>query len=411
MRCLLALLSLMLASPGWSQPAADAPVVVRTTIRPESGAVVGQQVLVWVDVLFRDGMVRPPRVSIPEIAGAQLVRFETQATTMSERIDGRDYAGQRFEFALYARRGGTFTVPAPVATLLDTGGNAIGSVTGAPATVEIAVPPGVDAAQPVIATTRASLQESWTPPGRTSFEAGDAVVRTIVRQAADVPSMAMPDLAFPAPAGVRVYVEQPQADDTQARGEVTGRRTDRITYVFESAGAFALPAVAQPWWDLGDGRLRIERGPGLAVTVAAAAPPPLPLEDRVERWVFLGATTLGLLALLAWGVRELRGVVVDRHARWLASEGKARADMLAACRRGDVRALYAAFVVWRGRMPPDRNLRALAEELEAVLYAGAPWSTERAQDFAQKVEAVRHVQSTRSRSVLPPLNPARTARG
>ena len=45
--------------------------------------------------------------------------------------------------------------------------------------------------------------------------------------------MAMLDLAFAAPPGVRVYVDPPQTDDRVERGDLTGRRTDRVTYVFE----------------------------------------------------------------------------------------------------------------------------------------------------------------------------------
>ena len=79
---------------------------MRTNVKPEKGAVVGQRVALHVDVLFAGEMTRPPRVVVPETAGAQILRFESQATTMSDRIDGVAYIGQRFEFALYARRGG-----------------------------------------------------------------------------------------------------------------------------------------------------------------------------------------------------------------------------------------------------------------------------------------------------------------
>ena len=94
--------------------------------------VIGQHVRVLVDVLFPGEMPRPPRVSLPEMPGAQILRFETQATTMSDRIDGKDHVGQRFEFALYPRRGGTLEVPAPQVTVLDRAGEETGRLRGSP---------------------------------------------------------------------------------------------------------------------------------------------------------------------------------------------------------------------------------------------------------------------------------------
>ena len=70
---------------------------VRTTVKPESGVVLGQHVRVLVDVMFPGDMPRPPRVSLPEMLGAQILRYETQATTMNDRIDGREHVGQRFD--------------------------------------------------------------------------------------------------------------------------------------------------------------------------------------------------------------------------------------------------------------------------------------------------------------------------
>ena len=391
MRMVLALLVLLLAAPAVAQQSAT----VQTTVKPETGAVIGQRVAVYVDVLFNGEMLRPPRVVLPEVPGAQILRFETQATTLS------DHVGQRFEFALYARRGGTLTVPAPQVTLLDRAGNEIGAVSGAPAQLTIAVPPGVDATQPLIATTRATLNEQWSGAPTSALKAGDALVRTITREADDVPAMAIPALAFPAPEGVRVYVDPPQGEDRQNCGAVTGRRIDKVTYVFETGGRFALPGVVQPWWDLDARRLREEQKPAVAVSVTAPPKPPDP-------WLFFGPV-LALLALLLadrWLEPRIRAWHEARHARWLASEAKAFHDLAGACRDDDVHAIYRAFTVWRQRAP-QRDLTAFAEELEAVLFAGAAWPAGRGRSL---LHALRTPPKNRRRadSALPPLNPLTT---
>lgn len=400
MRRMLVLLGLLLAAPAWAQQ----PVIVRASVKPEQGAVIGQRIALYVDVLFAGEMARPPRVVVPEVAGAQILRFESQATTMSDRIDGVSYTGQRFEFALYGRRGGTLTVPPPEVSLLDRAGNVTGTAAGQAVPVEIAVPPGADAGTPLIATTRATLQEQWSPAPKGPFKAGDALVRTVTREADDVPAMAMPDLVFAAPEGVRVYVDPPQSDDRQDRGAVTGRRMDRATYVFEAGGRFALAGLAQPWWDLEARQLRTARLPSVMVEVTA---PPVPIDP----WRFI-VPMLALLVLLAAERRVepiLRAWYSDRHARWLLSEPKAYRDLAEACRGDDLRDIYRTFTIWRLRARRVPAAISLAEVLEEALFASAPWPRERSRDLLRDVAAIRR-QTHRSRASadLPPLNPVST---
>ena len=402
MKALLALLVLLLSVPAMAQTEG---VVVRTTVKPEQGAVLGQHVRVFVDVLFPGEMPRPPKVSLADMSGAQIVRYETQATTMADTIDGKTYAGQRFEFALYPRRGGRLTVPAPSVTILNSSGDTAGQLRGRPVEVQIAVPPGVDPTQPVVAAASFTLDEQWQPMPSSAFKAGDAIVRTIIRVAADVPGMAMLDLAFAAPQGVRVYVDPPQSADQVSRGVITGRRVDRVTYVFETGGSFVIPEVAQPWWDLSANRLRRAVGGGATIAVASAPRVASPA-DRIEYGVFAAVTALGVVSLVLWGWPRVRGWRADRRARWLASEEKAFHDLRAACRKDGPEAAYRAFATWRQRLPRPADAAPLAEEIEAALFAGGPWSLDRASAFAGKAEALRHATVRQERAILPPLNPA-----
>lgn len=401
-------LAFLVALVAWSLPGvAQEAVLVRTSLKPDSGAVVGQHVRLFVDVLFPGEMPRPPRVEMPEMAGVQIFHFESQATTMNDRIDGRDYVGQRFEFALYARRGGALTVPAARVTLLDREGNETGTLQGKPASVEIAVPAGMDISRPSIASTKVTLDEQWQPAPTTTFKAGDALVRTITRQADDVPGLAMRDFTFPDSPGLRVYVEPPRSDDRVERGALTGRRVDRVTYVFEAGGRFALGGVEQPWWDLDTRRMRQAEGLGVAVSVAAA-PVVVPRD-----WRRPAALVAGLIAVLGfgwWAVPRLLAAWHSRHERWLASEAWAFRALQMACRQNDVGAIYRTFVVWRKRCPRAAVPPALAEELEAVLFAGAAWSSGQSLAFARKAGAARRAlrmrRPGRLSAALPPLNPA-----
>jgi hypothetical protein len=96
-----------------------------------------------------------------------------------------------------------------------------------------------------------------------------------------------------------------------------------------------------------------------------------------------------------------------RHARWLASEAKAFDDLAQACRSDDVRAIYRAFTVWRQRTPHHEGLAPFTEELETVLYAGAPWPAGHGPIFFQGLRDLSRLQH-RVESALPPLNPLQT---
>ena len=85
-------------------------IVFRTSVTPED-AWVGQQILLQVDVLAKDGWAQLKKISETEVQGAYMLRLETQGTRLSETIDGDSYTGQRYEFMLFTQRDGNFVVP------------------------------------------------------------------------------------------------------------------------------------------------------------------------------------------------------------------------------------------------------------------------------------------------------------
>jgi hypothetical protein len=369
------LAGLLLAITASAQPAS---VIVRTSIQPRAGAIIGQQLSLFVDVLFPGTMPHPPRVTVPEPPGAQVFRFESQATTITDQIGGQGYIGQRFEFGIYPRRGGKLAIPPPLVTLLGAGDAPVGSAIGQGLDVDITVPNGIDASGSVIATTGLSLDQHWAPNARSTMKPGEALVRTITREAPGMPGLAMPDLAFTAPAGIRVYVDNPIIEDRKDRGQITGKRIDRATYVFEAAGRYELPKIMQPWWDLSTNRPREAEGAGLAVSVTAA--PPRGLVQRLidlSPWQGWIAGLVGIL-LLVWAVwRVVRGIGAAwsrRRLRWAMSEEKAFRDVIVVGKNGPLPAIYQAFTVWRNRLPDPAAppVAQAAHELEQMLFGPEP---------------------------------------
>lgn len=408
MRWLLAFLLLGLAGPLAAQEA----VVVRTSLDPARGAVIGQHVALYVDVLFHNAMPRPPRVAVPDVAGVQAFRFETQGTTVRDTIAGEPYVGQRFEFALYPRRGGAFAIPPTTVTLLDPAGETTGSTHGEPVEMSVTVPPSVDPSQPVVATPHLTLDEHWAPAPGGTFKAGDAIVRTVTRTAEDVPGLVLRDLPLGAPDGVRAYADPPDSEDRMNRGTITGRRVDRITYVFERGGRFELPVMMQPWWDLGEGALKAAAGAGATINVAEgpasggeAAPPS-------RRLAY--AALFAAICLVFWIGTRYAAHVRTRHAAEAAPESRAFAALRDACRAGDARAVYRAYSAWCADLPPAARAKAgeFVRPLETSLFgtAGAFWSTSDANLMLDRLESLRATRAPASSpSPLPPLNPLANA--
>ncbi|WP_336487031.1 hypothetical protein [Methylobacterium nigriterrae] len=398
-------------------------VVVRQGIRPAS-AVIGQRVTVFVDVLFPGEMPAPPQVKLPEVPGAQVFRFESQGTTLQDRLGGSPYVGQRFEFALFPRRGGNLSVPPARVTLLDRRQVPADTVAGQAAALAVRVPPGVDASQPVVATTRLSLGQRWEPSPTDRIEVGGALKRTVVREAEDVPALAMQDLRGPMPEGVRAYDDPPDADDRSNRGTLTGRRVDRITYVFEKAGAFRLPTLRQPWWDLGAQTSRTAEAMGTSVRVQARpVDAKAPLFEKARRLSMpVYALGFAVLAALLWaGRRTLSTLLAWRGSRRRSERAEFR-RLRRACRGTQAGPTYAALHRWRSRLGesvgasrmPDAAIDAAANRLSAILFGGAAsasWTAAEARQLDARLGELRKAalaaaSPTADATRLPPLNPA-----
>lgn len=371
-------------------------------------------------------MPHPPRVSVPDALGAQILRFETQVVTMRERIGEINYVGQTFTFVVFPRRGGRLDIPAADVTLLDRGGDPSGSAKGEAQHIEVDVPAGLDASGPVLAARGLTLEQTWTPsPTPVQVHLGAAFERTIRRQAAGVPALGMADFVFTAPLGVRIYVDPPQVDDRVNRGDVEGSRTDKVTYVFQQPGSYDLPALTQPWWDMDSKQAGSQTLEGLHVVVAPASvlQRSKAVEGKAFTWLqLLLAAACALVSLAVF----LSAAAMGRR-RWLvwkqqyaASEASSRHALCKIAETGDAAATYRALQTWLNRRSPesttaignDPRLRSSISDLDSALFGtAAPWSIRQGMDLAQKIRTRSPAPLKREKSdmTLPPLNPSRAS--
>ncbi|PIK73605.1 hypothetical protein CS379_07485, partial [Methylobacterium frigidaeris] len=199
---------------------------------------------------------------------------------------------------------------------------------------------------------------------------------------------------------------------------------DRITYVFETAGEFRLPALRQPWWDLGAQTLRQAEAPGASVHVQARPPDArAPVLERAGRltWFAYPLVLVTLAALLWAGRRTSKAILAWRRAQ-RRSERAAFRRLRRACRGPHPRPAYAALHRWRSRLGetigasrmPDAAIDAAAGRLSAVLFGGASptsWTSADAGRLGARLGELREAAlaaaaPTGDATRLPPLNPA-----
>ena len=230
MRAWLAVAILMLgASCDARAEQASAPEpVLRVTLDPPR-VVVGQRTTLGVEVLAPNYMTAPPELPGFQIRNA--VTRPLQSVNINEQEDGNAYAGVRFEFAIYPQEPGSYAMADQKVS--------IKYATEPPSTREIEMPlprvsfeafiPGAAAGlRPFLAATGLTIEQT-VQRSSDQLKSGDAITRTVIIKAEDVPAMLLPPQKFAAVDGLALYPAQPNLEDKTLR-------TNR--YAFVHAGRF-----------------------------------------------------------------------------------------------------------------------------------------------------------------------------
>jgi hypothetical protein len=188
--------------------------------------------------------------------------------------------------------------------------------------IEVQLPEGGSADALLVTTSSFSLESSWSrtwpAEGPLPLQTGDAITLEVRRRAGDLPAMVFEPLPLPSIEGLGVYPASPEVNDRVNRGELTGERIDRMTFVCERAGRYEIPEWRFQWWDperavlaekvIAAQTLEVTTNPAYDSSSTATDPQP----GRAFPWRML-LIALGVLALtLVTGVRLARPA-----ARWI----------------------------------------------------------------------------------------------
>jgi hypothetical protein len=429
------LLALATATPALS---AGEPLV-RVRLPGNGPFLVGQPISLAVQVLAPNYFMSAPQFPATlDISGAVVTLPAARAVNSNETIDGQAYSGVEVSYLVIAERPGKFTVPPATiafAYAAVPGQPTAGSVTLPSAAFEAALPPGAEGQDGPLPVTPLAISQSLDRDP-TRLKAGDAVTRTVTIAAKDLPAMMIPPPEIGAPPEAKIYPRDPVLSD--GSGGSPSRRTDRVTYVFETPGEYELPAVQASWFDPVAGKPASASVPAVKLVVAPAtattaiAPEVDEATDQAAparaRWVRLAAgaiAALALLAILAAAARRYlprlnRHLAARREAR-RASEPACFARLEAACRDGNPLAAYRALTAWADRAgcgPLDAwadavGSAALREEvaaLERLLFrpadAATAWNGIRLREAVAAARRSWQQSDTAERTkALPELNP------
>jgi len=87
------------------------PVIIRSSLSPESGIYVGQKARLFVEVLTNTWFAKAPQFPELRIPHAICLELSQFGVNFSERIEGEAYAAQRKEYVIYPQRLERYSVP------------------------------------------------------------------------------------------------------------------------------------------------------------------------------------------------------------------------------------------------------------------------------------------------------------
>ncbi|MEX0285714.1 MAG: hypothetical protein AB3N23_13990 [Paracoccaceae bacterium] len=410
MRWLLALLIMATAATAEE----DGPTL--STEVKETEAIPGQFLTVRITVLVPTYMPQPPVWPSYE-APNLLVRLPEKSTSpTSQRIGSATWSGITRRYQISPMVPGGFTLPASEVIVTwadpDTNEPRQTMLRTEPVTLTGVVPEGAEGLDPFIAAE--SLELKATVEGEPAqMKPGDSVIRTLVATVDGTSPMFLPSLAPQVEVpGLRVYPDEPALEETDNRGELSGMRTERVTYLAEGGGSGQVDGVTLDWFNLKTGKVETASIDGFDVQIEG---PPLQTGPRVTRaqvvrWLvgLVGALIVLFVIQRAWPmIQRWRAA---RNARYVSSERYAWREVKRAVNARNLGAVFVALDVWYERRG-DRETAAVAAALQVLERAkyGADRGAKLSDAWAELTRSLQHQRNNtrrrrRTQVVLPALN-------
>lgn len=339
MKYALAILLLCLPLLGF---AAEPEVRVRAQLLPGDSVMVGGTLNLQLDLLVDTWFSQPPQLPPLKLAGAVVSEPASEATHLTEKIDGKTFFGLRFHYQVTPQSARGFDIP-PLDIQVQPGQGSGPVQVHSQALHFTARQPagaGSESAQRLVAS-RVTISQELTA-SHEPLRVGDSVTRKVHVRAEGAQAMLIPAPAFTDVDGLRRYLQAPTVQPlSDGRGGVLGgERMDAVTYVVTRAGDFQLPAIELPWWAADSGEQHSVSAPALKLSASGTAvyEAPFSISDDLRElgrraqvriashWLVLAAALVVLAAigyaLRTWGGplrMAVLGAVERRRQAWRES--------------------------------------------------------------------------------------------
>lgn len=388
----------------------------------------GQQIHVTVDVFAPNFFTSPPQFPLFELPNALVTLPEERSVNLNETAAGIQYSGIRRRYAIVPQIAGDYHVPVIAIELgysVD-GGTVRGIAKTAPLSFTVE---GGPTGTTTFAARNVTVDQAFDRPPA-SLKVGDAVVRTITITAENTQAVIIAPSKPGTATGLKLYAKAAKTQDgIEIDRRVVSRRTETLVYTATTEGAYSIPAIDYPWFDLERHETVVAHLPATDVTVmaepaiAGIAPDaeperarlPFQQRRRVMLWIglFLASVAASWVlwrfakASTRWFVVLCKDLAASRpnRARLLrrAILHESPAEVYERLQAWSHEEGFRTLEMWAQSKDPDlaRHLR----ELEALLYSGHGGDFDRKR-LARLATGEGATSTQLARNVLPPLNPA-----
>ncbi len=425
------------------------PTKIRARLAGGDSIVVGQKVMLWVDVLTNTWFAQAPDFPEMRIAKAITLQLSQFGINFTERINGETWAVQRREYVVFPQRAGNYTVPSlEVKVSYAIPGRTPGktTLTSPSLTFNVRIPPGAENIDSFVTTPNLSVEDTFDKDLQ-NLRVGDSLNRTITMVAEDSVGMLLPTLSFDQIEGIAIYPDPPQVSEQVIRGESTGKRIESVTYLFEKEGEYQLPALNIYWWDIKNKSLHKDELPVYHLSVKTNPDLEKEMLETLEKQIPTAGEGEEVREKSGFDISRLIQIVlalavivaccwlllipmIKRYVRWRKKRRQEKKESEAAyfkrfirgCRQNDAKMAYNLLMAWLDRIYPSpgaatltwllgktedsqlkNQLNGLKEELFGKTAAGLnelSWSSRK---LIKSVSRARDRLLKRKKSVLYPV--------
>lgn len=236
---------------------------IKSWLEPVENLVKGQQIYLQIEIATSLKWQGGTTIDHVEIKDAIVLQRENFSVNSVRNEDGKSWLVQLWTLVIYPQTVGDFYLPeiaVNVAITDDTGNKSAGQIKTPQ--LGFSVLANADIGEAItdndstgdgkkaewIATPSFSIEESFDH-SLEDIKPGDAIARTLVFNATDLPAMMLPSMVLEELSGIATYSQPPKLVDKVNRGDYLAQRTEVHTYVVETSGDYLLPEQVYYWWN------------------------------------------------------------------------------------------------------------------------------------------------------------------